>query len=149
MPERTRLCRLRSIAQPHEITRRLAKSALAEATKAKALREAAEHEALAEVADLLEAWSARLSRGSFDPRLLLGAHAALEACETRRLRAAADADEARRDAAERAQALHLANARAEATAKTMRALRRRIERRREERRLAALADRTTLRWSEL
>jgi hypothetical protein len=63
------------------------------------------------------------------------------------MRADADADEARRLAATRAEALHLAAARANATERAMRALRRRLARRREERALAALADRTTLRWS--
>ncbi len=149
MPERVRLRRLRSIAETNEITKRAAQSALAEAVKAKEAREAAEQRALAEVADLFEAWSARLSQGSFDPRLLIGAQAAVEASDARRKKATADADEARRLAAARAEALHLAGARTQATAKTMRALRRRIARRKEERVMAALADRITLKWSGL
>ena len=147
MPERARALRLRSIAESHEIAKRAAQSALSEALSAKKAREGAEQRASAELADILEAWSARLSRGSFDPRLLVAAQAAVDISDARRTKAAADADEARRLASARADALHLALARTRVTAKMMRALRRRIARRREERALAALADRTTTRWS--
>lgn len=146
MHERKELLRLASIVQAQKVSERVAQSALAEAVRTRAAREAAERKARDEVSDLLDAWTTRL-RASFDPTLLTGAQAAVEVSDARRQRATTDADAARRSAEERAQALHLARAHAQFTAKGMRRLRRRLTRRREEQIAAALADRTTFDWS--
>lgn len=146
MHERKTLHRLASIVEAQKISERVAQSVLAEAARTREAREAAERKARDEVDDLLDAWTSRL-RTSFDPRLLAGAQAAVEASDARRQRATTDADAARRLAEERVQALHLARAHAQVTAKSMRHLHRRLTRRREEQIAAALADRTTFDWS--
>lgn len=146
MLERKILLRLISIAEAQKVSEQVARSALAEALRTREAREAAERRARDEVGDLLDAWTNRL-RMRFDPGLLAGAHAAVEMSDAHRQKAASDAEAARKLTEERAQALHLARARAQVTAKSMTRLRRRLTRRREEQVAATLADLTTLDWS--
>ena len=146
MRERRMLLRLISIAEAQKVSEQVARFALAEALRTREAREAAERRAHDEVAELLDAWTNRL-RMRFDPGLLAGAHAAVEMSDAHRQKAASDAAAARKLAEERAQALHLARARAQVTAKSVSCLRRRLTRRREEQVATTLADLTTMDWS--
>lgn len=146
MHERKALLRLASIVEAQKVSEQVAQSALAEAVRIREAREGAERAARDEIHDLFDAWTSRL-RTRFDPRLLAGAQAAVEVSETRRQKAAHEATAARSQAEERAQALHLARARVQVTAKSMRRLRRRLAKQREDQIAATLADRTTINWS--
>lgn len=146
MHERKMLLRLISIAEAQKVSEQVAQSALAEALRSKEAREREERRARDEVADLLDAWTGRL-RTTFDPCLLAGVRAAVEVSDTQRQKATSDANAASKQADERARALRLERTRAHVTERSMRRLRRRLMKRREEQVAATLSDRTTLDWS--